>query len=106
MVEIRHRSGYASRYAHLRGFTPGLRAGARVRQGDVIGYVGSTGMSTGPHLHYEFHMGGRPVNPASIRYITGEPIPGSARSRFRGMVAAQLSALERGAAAPRSASAE
>ncbi|HEX7243128.1 MAG TPA: peptidoglycan DD-metalloendopeptidase family protein, partial [Longimicrobiaceae bacterium] len=86
VVEIRHRNGYASRYAHLRGFAAGLRAGARVRQGDVIGYVGSTGLSTGPHLHYEFHEDGRPINPSSIKYLTGDPVPGGSRARYRGAV--------------------
>ncbi|HEX2094375.1 MAG TPA: peptidoglycan DD-metalloendopeptidase family protein [Longimicrobiaceae bacterium] len=95
VVEIRHRRGYSSRYAHMRGFARGIRPGARVRQGDIIGYVGSTGLSTGPHLHYEFHMAGRPVNPSSIRYITGDPIPGGLRSRFRSAVNAQLARMER-----------
>jgi murein DD-endopeptidase MepM/ murein hydrolase activator NlpD len=83
VVEIRHQRGYSSRYAHLRGFATGIRPGSRVRQGDLIGYVGSTGLSTGPHLHYEFHVNGRPVNPTSVRYLTGEPVPGGERSRFR-----------------------
>jgi murein DD-endopeptidase MepM/ murein hydrolase activator NlpD len=60
------------RYAHMRGFAPGIRPGVRVRQGDLIGYVGSTGLSTGPHLHYEFHENGRPINPSSIKYLTGD----------------------------------
>ena len=95
VVEIRHQRGYASRYAHMRNFAPGIRPGVRVRQGDLIGYVGSTGLSTGPHLHYEFHMGGRPVNPTSIRYLTGEPVPGAARARFRAQRDARIAVLDR-----------
>ena len=95
VVEIRHQRGYASRYAHMRGFASGVRAGTRVRQGDVIGYVGTSGLSTGPHLHYEFHMAGRPVNPTSIRYLTGDPVPGGARGRFRAQLDARIAVLDR-----------
>ncbi len=95
VVQLRHQRGYGSRYAHLSRFASGIRAGVRVKQGDVIGYVGSTGLSTGPHLHYEFHEGGRPVNPASIRFITGEPVPSGARARFRELVRARVARMER-----------
>jgi murein DD-endopeptidase MepM/ murein hydrolase activator NlpD len=95
VVEIRHQRGYSSRYAHMRGFASGVRAGTRVRQGQVIGYVGTTGLSTGPHLHYEFHMAGRPVNPTSIRYLTGDPVPGGARGRFRAQRDARIAVMER-----------
>jgi murein DD-endopeptidase MepM/ murein hydrolase activator NlpD len=97
VVEIGHRSGYASRYAHMRGFAKGIRPGTRVTQGQVIGYVGSTGLSTGPHLHYEFHMAGRPVNPSSIKFLTGEPVPSSARARFRALVGRRVASMERAA---------
>jgi murein DD-endopeptidase MepM/ murein hydrolase activator NlpD len=59
LVEIRHANGFMTRYAHLNGFSSGVRAGGRVSQGQVIGYVGMTGTATGPHLHYEMHRGGR-----------------------------------------------
>ncbi|HYJ80588.1 MAG TPA: peptidoglycan DD-metalloendopeptidase family protein [Longimicrobiaceae bacterium] len=97
VVEITHQRGYGSRYAHMRAFARGIRPGARVQAGQVIGYVGSTGLSTGPHLHYEFHMAGRPVNPASIRHLTGEPVPSGSRSRFRALVEARLAAMDRAA---------
>lgn len=95
VVEIRHQRGYASRYAHLRNFAEGVRPGTRVKQGQLIGYVGTTGLSTGPHLHYEFHMNGRPVNPTSIRHLTGEPVPGGARGRFLAQRDARVSAMDR-----------
>lgn len=95
VVEIRHSRGYGSRYAHLSRYGAGIRAGARVKQGDVIGYVGSTGLATGPHLHYEFHSNGRPVDPNTIRSITGDPVPSRYRARFRGVVGTQIAALER-----------
>ena len=94
IVEIRHQRGYSSRYAHMRGFATGIRPGVRVKQGDLIGYVGSTGMSTGPHLHYEFHVNGRPVNPTSVRHLTGEPVPGGARSRFRSLRDQRIAAMD------------
>ncbi len=64
MVRLRHAGGVETRYAHLSRFARGLAPGRRVRQGHVIGAVGSTGMSTGPHLHYEVAVGGRAVNPS------------------------------------------
>jgi murein DD-endopeptidase MepM/ murein hydrolase activator NlpD len=94
VVDIRHQQGYQSRYAHLRGFAPGIRAGTRVRQGDLIGYVGSTGLATGPHLHYEFHANGRPVDPNSIRYLTGEPVPTRQRAQYQSRVGLKLSYLD------------
>lgn len=74
MVELRHKSGITTRYAHLRGFAPGVRTGARVRQGDVIGYVGATGLASGPHLHYEFRQNGVARNPGSVDLGNGDPV--------------------------------
>jgi len=70
-IRIRHANGYQTAYAHLRGFARGIRSGVRVRQGQIIGYVGTTGRSTGPHLHYEVHLNGRPTNPMSLNLPTG-----------------------------------
>jgi len=95
VVDIRHAQGYSSRYAHLRGFAPGIRNGTRVRQGDLIGYVGATGLATGPHLHFEFHANGRPVDPNSIRHLTGEPVPSRHRGLFDNKIGLQLSYLDR-----------
>jgi murein DD-endopeptidase MepM/ murein hydrolase activator NlpD len=103
VLQLRHLRGYASRYAHLSRFAPGIRPGVRVRQGDVVAYVGSTGLSTGPHLHFEFHSDGQAVNPATIHDVAGEPVPASARARFRASVAQTLALMDR-AGAPRLAS--
>lgn len=73
-VRIRHANGYKTAYAHLNGFAPGIRAGARVTQGQVIAYVGTTGRSTGPHLHYEVHHNGTPVNPMTLDLPTGRQL--------------------------------
>lgn len=96
LLELRHTRGYSTRYAHLRYFAKGIRAGTRVKQGDVIGYVGMTGLATAPHLHYEFRMNGRPVNPNSVKFITGEPVASRFRSAFRSQVERQILAMERG----------
>lgn len=66
-VKIRHANGYSTSYAHMRRFARGVKAGAKVRQGQIIGYIGSTGLSSGPHLHYEVHVNGRHVNPMTIK---------------------------------------
>jgi len=84
LVEIRHSNGYMTRYAHLNGFAPGIRAGGRVSQGEIIGYVGMTGLATGPHLHYEMHRNGGPVDPLSVDIPSGDPIPAAAMERWQG----------------------
>jgi murein DD-endopeptidase MepM/ murein hydrolase activator NlpD len=70
-IRIRHPNGYQTAYAHLNSIARGVRAGTRVTQGQTIGYVGTTGASTGPHLHYEVHLNGRPMNPMSLELPTG-----------------------------------
>jgi len=74
LVEIRHKNGITTRYAHLSGFAKGMRAGNRVSQGQTIGYVGMTGLANGPHLHYEFRDHGQPRNPLAVDYGNGDPI--------------------------------
>lgn len=86
-VLIAHDQKISTGYAHLARFAPGIRPGARVRQGQVIGFVGSTGLSTGPHLHYELHSGGRPVNPIAHRAAVRGALVGKDLERFRALVA-------------------
>ena len=84
LIEIRHPRGFETRYGHLSGFAGGIHTGARVEQSQVIGYVGSSGLSTGPHLHFEVRQGGRAVNP--LRELggaaPGAPIPAANRAAF------------------------
>ena len=63
VVDLRHPNGFITRYAHLSGWGPGIVQGSRVKQGETIGYVGMTGLATGPHLHYEMRRGGQPIDP-------------------------------------------
>lgn len=81
-VRIRHSDGYKTAYAHLKGFAKGIKAGTRVRQDQIIGYVGTTGRSTGPHLHYEVIKNGRHVNPRSLAQLSGRPLAASELPAF------------------------
>ena len=82
-VKIRHANGYATAYAHMSRIAKGITPGARVTQGQTIGRVGSTGRSTGPHLHYEVHVKGKKVNPMAIRVPTGRKLEGKALTAFK-----------------------
>jgi len=81
-IRIRHANGYETSYAHMSRFGRGMRAGARVRQGQVIGYVGTTGRSTGPHLHYEVMLRGRQMNPMTLQVATGRNLEDRALELF------------------------
>jgi murein DD-endopeptidase MepM/ murein hydrolase activator NlpD len=92
MVEIRHRHGIVTRYGHLQDFAKGITTGVPVTQGEVIGYVGSSGLATGPHLHYEFRVNGAARDPRSSDMGTGDPVPLAQRREFD-FERARLSAL-------------
>lgn len=82
-LRIRHSNGLETGYGHLSRYASGMRAGQRVRQGQVVAYVGSTGASTGPHLHYEIWRGGRRINPAGVRTTEGTVLSGADLVAFR-----------------------
>ena len=81
-VKIKHNSTYETVYAHMKNFAKGIREGKRVRQGQIIGYVGSTGLSTGPHLHYEVHVNKKKVNSQKLKLPSGKILKGDARKDF------------------------
>jgi murein DD-endopeptidase MepM/ murein hydrolase activator NlpD len=95
MVRLRHASGYESYYLHLSSFARGLRAGVSVGQGDMIGRVGSSGLATGPHLHYGLRKNGVFVNPLREHrnLPPGDPVPASAMAAFEAERARALAAL-------------
>jgi murein DD-endopeptidase MepM/ murein hydrolase activator NlpD len=102
MVRLRHGSGYETYYLHLSAYGPGIRAGARVDQGQTIGKVGATGLATGPHLDYRVRKNGEFVNPVRehANMPPGEPIPPADRDAFDAHRDAALDRLDRAMAAP------
>ncbi len=81
-VKIKHNSTYETIYAHMKSFAKGIKEGRKVKQGQIIGYVGSTGMSTGPHLHYEVVVNGKKVNSQKLKLPSGKKLKGEARKDF------------------------
>lgn len=81
-ILVRHNAQYSTAYGHLSRFKRGVTKSSRVRQGQVIGFVGSSGLSTGPHLHYEIHRNGRQINPLSVKMPSGTVLTGDALARF------------------------
>jgi murein DD-endopeptidase MepM/ murein hydrolase activator NlpD len=100
LIELRHANGIHTRYGHLSAFGKGMFVGARVRQGEWVGYVGSTGLSTGPHLHYEFIVNGRAKNP--LRKDSGpvQRVPDRLRAAFESLRGQLLAELEPGPTSP------
>ena len=82
-VVIRHGNKYETLYAHMNHLKKGIRTGARVKQGDIIGYVGKTGWATGPHLHYEFRVNGRHKNPLTVELPKSAPIDNRYLDQFK-----------------------
>ncbi|GAB4250695.1 peptidoglycan DD-metalloendopeptidase family protein [Deferrisoma sp.] len=93
-VIVRHSRGYETYYNHLSRFAPGIRKGVRVRQGQVIGYVGATGLATGPHLDFRVKKNGRWVNPLTEKYPAGDPVPRAEREAYRAWAAEWVGRLE------------
>ena len=81
-IKIRHNSTYETIYAHMKSFAKGIKEGRKVKQGQIIGYVGSTGMSTGPHLHYEVVVNGKKVNSQKLKLPSGKKLKGESRKNF------------------------
>jgi len=81
-VKIKHNSTYETIYAHMKSFAKGVKEGRKVKQGQIIGYVGSTGMSTGPHLHYEVIVNGKKVNSQKLKLPSGKILKGDSRKEF------------------------
>jgi murein DD-endopeptidase MepM/ murein hydrolase activator NlpD len=83
VVVLKHWGNYSTAYAHMSRIASGLRKGEKISQGEVIGYVGSTGWATGPHLHYEFRVNNEPRDPLSVDIPNSQPLAGADLQRFR-----------------------
>jgi murein DD-endopeptidase MepM/ murein hydrolase activator NlpD len=94
VVILRHQGRYTTLYGHLSGFGPGLHKGSRVSQGDVIGFVGATGLATGPHLHYEFRVAGVHQNPLAMALPSAPPLTRQQLALFRARTEAALARLD------------
>ena len=81
-IKIKHNSTYETIYAHMKSFAKGIKVGKKVRQGQIVGYVGSTGMSTGPHLHYEVIINGKKVNSQKLKLPSGKILKDNERTQF------------------------
>lgn len=86
VVKINHAGHVMTLYAHMRNFAKGLHAGSVVKKGEVIGYVGMTGYTTGPHVHYQLEFNGKPVNPLTAKLPGGSPLPSSQKASFNKLV--------------------
>jgi|CXWL01.1.fsa_nt_gi murein DD-endopeptidase MepM/ murein hydrolase activator NlpD len=98
-LKIQHNNKYSSAYAHLSRFASGVSPGKKVKQGQIVAYVGMTGSTTGPHLHYEILAGNEQVNPANIKFKTGSILQGKELASFRSnmsKIEAKLASIERG----------
>src|SRR6185369_3352038 len=97
VVMIRHVNGYSTRYAHLSRFAAGVRAGRRVNMGEVVGYVGMTGLATAPHLHYELRLNGKPIKYKDANLPTAPPLPVAYRDDYRLLLQQRLALLQEAA---------
>jgi murein DD-endopeptidase MepM/ murein hydrolase activator NlpD len=93
-VRIRHDGTFKTAYAHMKGFKKGIYDGARVKQGDIIGYVGTTGRSTGPHLHYEIIQNGEQMNPAKLKLPSGRKLNEKELNQFNNLMLAMNQELD------------
>ena len=94
MIKISHDKTYSSLYAHLLRFQKGLTKGAHVKRGQVIGYVGQTGLTDGPHCHYEFHVNHQPKNPTTIKLPHASPVPAREMASFKSKANTLLAQLK------------
>ena len=94
LIILKHKSHYSTAYGHLNKFASNIRKGARVNQGETIGFVGQTGLATGPHLHYEFRVKGQQVNPATVALPIANPLEASQLTQFKSATAPLHSYLE------------
>lgn len=96
VIKIRHNSVYTTGYMHLKGFAKGIKKGAKVKQGQVIGYVGSTGTSTGPHLDFRVWQNGNPIDPLKMKSPAADPLPKQYKPQLDSLCAMYLQMIDNG----------
>ena len=94
LIEIKHSEDYSTRYAHLNKFKKGLSLGDKVSQGEIIGFVGKTGLATGYHLHYEFRVNGMHTDPLTVKLPDAEPISDSEKERFQSLAVQMINRID------------
>ncbi len=94
MVKVKHNGTYTTAYLHLSGFGKGIREGKHVKQGDIVGYVGSTGRSTGPHLDFRFYRNGQPIDPLKVESPPAEPVDSAYLNQFKNLSAEYITSLD------------
>ncbi len=93
MITVRHNAVYRTEYQHLSRYSENIRPGARVAMGQTIGYVGATGLATGPHLHFEFHEGNNVVDPQGLKFPTADPVPANLMADFQAQAAGAVAQM-------------
>jgi len=96
LVKIQHNGTYTSMYGHLSRFAPGIKTGTTVRQGQLIGFVGATGLATGPHLDFRLVKGGQFINPLKVNFVDGEPVNKGDAATFRHVMGQRIAELDGG----------
>ena len=94
LIILKHQGAYTTAYGHLNGFANGIKKGSRVSQGDTIGFVGQTGIATGPHLHYEFRINGQQVNPMAINLPASLPLEAAQITAFKNAIEGRMKKIE------------
>ena len=105
-IEVRHANGYTTLYLHMKGFARGMKRGKRVEQGQVIGYVGSTGLATGPHLCFRMRKNGAPVNPYKVKAPAAKSVSKANMAAFKDLVSGRLAVFEKPSPAIQTAKAQ
>lgn len=99
-IKLRHNNGMESLYLHMNRFAKNMHSGKRVSQGETIGYVGSTGLATGPHLCFRMYKGGKPVNPSKLKSVSGAPVSKTNMADYKASIAPLIARIEKGEALP------
>ena len=102
MIRIRHNAVYETAYKHLNNYAKGLKRGSKVTQGQIIGFVGSTGLATGPHLHFEFYENGKFTDPLGRKFPREDPVAPADKEAFFALATSLFEKIDREIPSPKS----